>query len=132
MEDFNDKNNDRPCSAVTRTIHKMKLAPEPFELIASRQKTVEMRLYDEKRRKVMPGDVIEFTNIADGRNIFARVKEISVFPSFAELFNHFDLAELGYTEENKAEASPDDLYKYYTPENEKKYGAAGLKIELIL
>ena len=39
-------------------IHKMNLAAEPFEQIASGRKTIEMRLLDEKRQKLMIGDLI--------------------------------------------------------------------------
>ncbi|MBO4363959.1 MAG: DUF3850 domain-containing protein [Clostridia bacterium] len=130
MDVLNEKTAD---SAVARTvtIHSMKLAPEPFKLIDSGEKTVEMRLYDEKRRSVMPGDIIRFTNIEDGRTLFVRVKEICVFPSFEKLYGYFDHAELGYGGENKNTASPEDMYVYYTRENEKKYGAAGIRIEKI-
>ena len=40
----------------------MNLAPSPFEMIKSGAKTIELRLYDEKRRAVKVGDTIEFTN----------------------------------------------------------------------
>lgn len=40
--------------------HTMKLQPSPFERIVSGQKTVELRLYDEKRRQIRSGDTIRF------------------------------------------------------------------------
>ena len=43
--------------------HYMKLNPEPFDKIASGKKTIELRLYDEKRKTVLPGDEIIFTHI---------------------------------------------------------------------
>lgn len=41
--------------------HKMNLFPEPFEMISSGQKTIELRLNDEKRQKIQIGDIIEFS-----------------------------------------------------------------------
>ncbi|MBQ1852397.1 MAG: ASCH domain-containing protein, partial [Lachnospiraceae bacterium] len=38
----------------------MQLQPEPFDLIKSGAKTIELRLYDEKRRKIRIGDEIVF------------------------------------------------------------------------
>lgn len=43
-------------------IHEMKLNNEPFTLIKAGTKVIELRLNDEKRRKLAVGDKIEFTN----------------------------------------------------------------------
>ena len=40
--------------------HNMRLKKEPFEKICAKKKTVELRLLDEKRKKVNVGDTIEF------------------------------------------------------------------------
>lgn len=47
------------------TTHKLSLHPEPFATIASGHKTIESRLYDEKRRKIQLGDQIVFINRVD-------------------------------------------------------------------
>jgi len=132
----NGSNNAISCQGAARrvTIHSMKLAPEPFGLIEAGGKTVEIRLFDMKRRRVMPEDIIMFTCTEGGRTVFARVKEIAVFPTFEELYGYFEPGELGYTRESAGdakEASPDDMYAYYTPENELKYGVTGIRIEKI-
>ena len=46
-------------------IHKMKLQESPFERIKNGTKTVEFRLYDEKRSKIKIGDQIEFSKLPD-------------------------------------------------------------------
>ena len=46
-------------------LHKMKLKESPFERIKNGTKTIEFRLYDEKRRKVKIGDEIEFSKLPD-------------------------------------------------------------------
>lgn len=40
-------------------LHQLKLASLPFESIKSGRKTIESRLYDEKRREINLGDEIE-------------------------------------------------------------------------
>ena len=54
-------------------IHQMKLKNDPFERIKSGKKTIEIRLYDEKRRKIKENDYIEFTNLEDGEVIKVKV-----------------------------------------------------------
>ena len=41
--------------------HYMKLKNDPFIKIKNKTKTIEMRLNDEKRKKINVGDIIEFT-----------------------------------------------------------------------
>ena len=41
----------------------MKLQDDPFTKIKNKTKTIEMRLNDEKRKKIKQNDLIEFTNI---------------------------------------------------------------------
>ena len=45
--------------------HKMKLNNGPFERIKNGTKTVEFRLYDEKRKQIKIGDKIEFSKLPD-------------------------------------------------------------------
>ena len=46
-------------------LHKMKLNESPFERIKNGTKTIEFRLYDEKRQKIKIGDKIEFSKVPD-------------------------------------------------------------------
>ena len=113
-----------------RTTHKMKLNPAPFEMIKGGHKTIELRLYDEKRRAVAVGDTIIFVNTENGEAISATVKALHVFADFCELYSSLPLLSCGYTEENVGKASPSDMELYYTADEQKKYGVVG--IELIL
>ncbi len=40
----------------------MQLTPSPFQMIKDGLKTIELRLYDEKRRMIHESDTIEFVN----------------------------------------------------------------------
>lgn len=107
----------------------MKLNSDPFIKIKSGKKTVELRVYDEKRKKLKNGDKIEFTNIKTGETLVCNVKRLHVFPSFEELYEHFDKISIGYDEDETADFK--DMEKYYSEEDEKKYGTVGIEIELI-
>ena len=43
--------------------HNMKLQNKSFKMIKNENKEIEMRLNDEKRKKLSIGDTIEFTNV---------------------------------------------------------------------
>ena len=44
-------------------LHQMKLKESPFERIKNGTKTIEFRLFDEKRGKIKVGDKIEFSKL---------------------------------------------------------------------
>ena len=110
-------------------IHEMKLNNEPFNLIKSGSKTIEMRLNDEKRRKIKIGDKIEFTNRDNGEKIKTEVINLHNYQSFAELYKHFDKKALGYSDNGSA--NPADMNKYYSKEEQDKYGVLGIEIKLV-
>ncbi len=110
--------------------HYMKLNPFPFEMIKSGRKTIELRLFDEKRQKIKVGDDIEFTNTHNGEIITAEVVALHRFESFKELYQSLPLLKCGYTEENISAAHYIDMNEYYSEEEQKKYGVVG--IELLL
>ncbi len=110
----------------------MKLNPTPFELMASGRKTIELRLYDEKRQSISIGDTITFTNIERPKSqLTTLVTDLYVFDSFNELYNELPLTECGYTDENVIEASPNDMVQYYTSEEQQKYSVVGIRVALI-
>lgn len=99
-------------------------------MIKSGSKTIELRLYDEKRREIQVGDTILFTNTENGEHLSVRVLALSVFDSFEELYRNLPLLKCGYTEEDIASASPDDMDAYYSKEKQKEYGVVGITIVL--
>ncbi len=110
-------------------VHNMKLNEAPFEAIKAGTKRVEMRLYDDKRRKVNVGDIIEFTSLANGEKIQVEVLALHVYPSFEYLYNKFDKVLLGYNEYEIALYT--DMEQYYLPTEIEKYGVVGIEIKLI-
>lgn len=108
----------------------MKLADEPFELIASRKKTVEVRLYDEKRKQISVGDTIEFFRLNGSGNVTAKVVALHRFVSFQALFESTLFPKTGSGELSVTDAA-ESMYKYYSREQENKYGVLGIEIDLI-
>ena len=109
-------------------IHNMKLNDIPFEMIRSGAKTIELRLYDEKRRKIKVGDSICFKSKTD--KLTAIVKALHTFHNFEELYAALPLDKCGYTADEIATASPDDMLEYYSKEQIERYGVVGIEIEV--
>ena len=112
-------------------IHNMKLRPTPFEMIKSGQKTIELRLFDEKRQQIKSGDMIVFANTTTGEVLNATVVKLHLFNSFEELYKSLPLLECGYTTENIGNAKPADMEQYYSVEEQKKYGVVGVELYLL-
>ncbi len=112
-----------------KTIHNMRLHPSPFEMIKSGEKTVELRLFDEKRQKIRVGDEIIFTDVATGETVTKRVAELHIFGSFEELYESLPLLKCGYTAEDICDAKPSDMEEYYSAEEQRKYGVVGIELE---
>lgn len=107
----------------------MHLASEQFKKIQNGTKTVEARLFDEKRRSLHVGDTIEFTDVnAPGKKITVRIVALHLFPSFSKLFNGFPMNSFG-------EKSKEDFLaivgKFYSKDDEEKYGVLGIEIKLL-
>lgn len=109
-------------------LHKMNLHAAPFEMIKSGQKTIELRLFDEKRQQIKAGDTIVFTNTASGETLTATVLKLHVFDSFDALYQALPLLKCGYTAEDIDTASPSDMQSYYSLEKQKQYGVVGIEI----
>lgn len=69
------------------------LAQSPFEAIKSGRKTFELRLYDEKRRSLKVGDVIEFYTDGTDERLLKKVKNLFVFDDFSALFKTLGTGE---------------------------------------
>lgn len=119
------------CEAILQeqpTLHPMKLRPAPFDMIKSGRKTIELRLYDEKRQQVQVGDRIVFTNTENDETLTRTVVKLHRFASFAELYRALPLVKCGYTAENVDAAHPSDMAQYYTAEEQEKYGVVGIEL----
>lgn len=106
--------------------HNMNLNNRPFKSIKEGTKTIELRLNDEKRSLLKVGDEIEFTNRDTNEKLSVDIINLHKYPSFEELYKHFDKVEMGYNKDDIAE--PKDMEAYYSKEEQNKYGVLGIKI----
>ena len=109
--------------------HKMKLNNRPFTNIKNGIKTIELRLNDEKRQLLKVKDLIEFTNKDTTEQMIVEIINIYHYPSFEELYKHFDKVSMGY--EEKELADPKDMEEYYSKEEQEKYGVLGIEIKKV-
>ena len=106
----------------------MNLRQTPFDSIASGNKTIEVRLWDEKRQNLQVGDTLAFT--CGNKVAVCKVKDLLLFPTFKDLYNNVDLLQCGYDQESVKNASHKDMEEYYTIEEQQQYGVVGIQIEL--
>lgn len=107
-------------------LHKMKLKETPFENIKNGSKTVEFRLYDEKRQLINIGDQIEFSKLPElEEKILVDVIDLYREDSFEKLFRKL------IDDEEEIIRKTNAMKEYYSDEEEKKYGVLGIKISLI-
>ena len=109
-------------------MHPMKLHASPFEMIRSGEKTIELRLFDEKRQQIEVGDTIVFTSNATGETLSKTVAKLHRFDSFDQLYRSLPLLKCGYTAEDIASAHPSDMEQYYSAEEQKQYGVVGIEL----
>lgn len=112
--------------------HVMNLTPAPMQEIRTGNKTIELRLNDEKRKQISVGDTIKFINTEDSNDTLrVKVVDLFLFSSFAELYDNLPLLNCGYNEDNINTASPEDMEMYYSREKQNKCGVVGIEISLL-
>ena len=110
-------------------VHYLRLNKEPFEAMQMGYKTIEMRLYDEKRQQIKVGDNIVFSLRENEEvKIVAKVVSLSVFKNFEELFSNFDKKLLGYKEGGPAHYT--DMENFYSKEEQSLYGVLAIEVEV--
>jgi ASC-1-like (ASCH) protein len=109
--------------------HEMKLNNGPYVNIKNGTKTIELRLNDNKRQLLKIKDLIEFTNKETLEQMLVEIQNLYHYPSFDELYKHFDKVSMGYKENDVAD--PKDMEKYYSKEEQEKYGVLGIEIKKI-
>ena len=107
-------------------LHKMKLNEDPFNRMKNGTKTIEFRLFDEKRQQIKIGDQIEFSKLLDlQEKLLVDVVELYKENAFEKLFRKL------FTDEGEIERKTKAMHEIYSPEKEKQYGVLGIKIKVI-
>lgn len=107
--------------------HNMKLVDFAFKAMKNKEKDIELRLNDEKRRKINIDDIIIFTHVDTGEELRTKVVNLYQFDSFKKMFSSLDNNRFGLNKNDTFEI----MYNFYTKEDEKKYGGLAIEIKLI-
>lgn len=107
--------------------HEMKLQSSPFQKIKDGTKTIELRLFDEKRQQLKLGDEIEFSLIdSPDEKLLTEVVGLLRYKSFQDLYKD-------YLPEVIGSETKDDwrlMRKYYSEEDEKRFGVLGIRVNI--
>jgi ASC-1-like (ASCH) protein len=106
--------------------HELRLATQPFNEIQSGRKTIECRLYDEKRRAIELGDEIIFINREDStQTLRVKVVDLLRHASFSDLYDSAAPEKFGG--ESK-EGLMKLIRQFYSKNEEIKYGVLGIVV----
>lgn len=107
----------------------MSLRPEYYEMVVSGEKDIELRLYDEKRRKMNNGDIVLIYNASNRSDyIQAKITRLHIAKSFAELNTKISMPRTGFA---SLGALMSAISKFYDAEMESKYGIVGIELKVI-
>lgn len=110
-------------------MHRLNVQEKYYNLLKSGRKTIELRLFDNKRKDIKIGDYIEFSNNSDANDKFtSQVINLHRADSFAELCQNIDCRKAGFSNDNEL---TDILEEFYSQERQKEFGVVGIEIKLI-
>lgn len=112
-------------------MHEMHLRPQPFAAIKAGTKKYELRLLDEKRKKMHSGQCVKLIECESKEELLVRIIDVQVFDDFETLYNTLDLTQCGYAESEVSKASYHDMEAYYSKEALSQYQAVAFEVELV-
>ena len=102
-----------------------------FNVVKNGTKTVEVRLYDEKRKNIKVGDKLTFLKRPlDLETIDVIVTKLEVFDSFNSLVDKYDMKDI-YLENASREDYLKLMERFYSKEDEIKYGVLAISYEVM-
>ncbi len=114
-----------------RVLHQMRLLRMHFEKVASGEKTVEMRLMDEKRKRIAAGDLILFTCEEEpSRCVTVEVIGVRRFDDFEALAESLGARAVGFAGKD-ARFVGAYMREIYGDAAIRAYGAAAIEIRLL-
>lgn len=106
----------------------LNLRKKYFDLIKSGEKTIELRLFDEKRKNIKINDILTLKN--DDNEEILKVKVLNLYQSncFENLIKLFDIKKTGFDSIKELNGC---ILEFYTKEKQDKYGVLGIQIKVL-
>ena len=100
-----------------------------FELIKSGQKDIELRAYDEKRKKVKIGDKFQLLDAENpDQSIICEVLNMHIAPDFESLFKKIDIKRSGFKDMTEL---MDTITKFVSREELQREQVVGIEIKRV-
>ena len=107
------------------------LDEDVFEVVKKGVKNVEVRVNDEKRRKMKVGDKIVFLKRPlEQEKIITKITGIKQYNNFNELVKDYNIERL-YLDTFTKEQFVNLLERFYTKEEQVEYGVVSIEFEVI-
>lgn len=126
-----DKNIQADCGMYIKNLAKMHLADLPFEQIKNGQKTIEVRLFDDKRKNLKVGEHIAFYCLDGSEFIIAKIVSLIREPTFKQFFALPNVLQKAGFADYSIDDAVNCMYRYYSANQEAQYGVLGIEIEVI-
>lgn len=106
------------------------LHPLVFDIVLNKDKDVEIRVNDEKRRKLNIGDTLVFLKRDnEEEKITAKVTNLVYFNNFLEVTDYYDMKRI-YLEDTTKEDYINLMKQFYNDEEVNKYGVVAIEFKL--
>jgi ASC-1-like (ASCH) protein len=110
-------------------MHKLNVQEKYYNMLKKATKTIELRLFDDKRKNIKTGDVIEFSNNSDDKDTFlAQVVKLHRADSFEALCHKIDCHHAGFDTNQELVRV---LEEFYSLERQKEFGVVGIEVKKI-
>ena len=107
------------------------LDPDVFEVVKNGSKNIEVRVNDEKRRRLKVGDGFTFLKRPEEtESLKAIVTSLDYYDNFEELVKHYEIKNLyldSYTKEEFLKL----LERFYSIEEQKEFGVVAIGFKLV-
>ena len=110
-------------------MHVMKLEDRYYNLLKSGKKTIELRLFDDKRQKIELNDEVMFVNINNqNESLKTIVLNLYKAENFEKLCDVIDIFKTGF---NSKEELVKVLLQFYPIQKQIQFGVLGIELKII-
>ena len=107
----------------------MNLQHTYYDMIKSGDKDIELRLYDEKRRKMRNNDIVLIYNAQNPSDYMkCKIVRLHIAKSFADLSAKISMPRTGFATLNSLMNA---VSKFYSEDLESKYGIVGIELDIV-